>query len=141
MVRPAQPPRARGRSLPDWFKRPLPRGGATRTVRALVDELGLHTVCESAKCPNLNECWSRRTATFMVLGNHCTRRCMFCSVQKAKPDPVEADEPQRVAEAARRLGLRHVVVTSVDRDDLPDRGAGHFVRVIEELRAAGDFVV
>ena len=141
MLRAAQPPRARGRSLPDWFKRPLPQGGATRPVRALVEELGLHTVCESAKCPNLNECWSRRTATFMVLGNHCTRRCMFCSVPKAKPDPVEADEPQRVAEAARRLGLRHVVVTSVDRDDLPDRGAGHFVRVIEELRAAGDFVV
>ncbi len=135
------PPRPRARTLPDWLKRPLPRGGATQPVRALVRELGLHTVCESAKCPNLNECWSRRTATFMVLGNHCTRRCFFCSVPKAAPDPVDRDEPRRVAEAARRLGLRHVVVTSVDRDDLPDRGAGHFVEVIRSLRAAGEFVV
>ena len=139
-IRP-HPPRARRRSLPDWFRKPLPRGGATRPVRRLVDELGLHTVCESAKCPNLGECWSRRTATFMVLGNHCTRRCFFCAVPKAKPDPVDPDEPRRVAEAASRLGLRHVVVTSVDRDDLPDRGAGHFVRVIRELRAIGDFVI
>jgi lipoic acid synthetase len=104
-------------------------------------ELKLHTVCESAKCPNLNECWSRRTATFMVLGNNCTRRCFFCSVPKSKPDPVDADEPRRLAQAAVRLGLRHVVITSVDRDDLPDRGVGHFVSVIEELRGAGDFVV
>ncbi len=110
-------------------------------MRALVEELGLHTVCESAKCPNLNECWSRKTATFMVLGNNCTRRCFFCSVPKARPDPVDADEPRRVAEAARRLGLRHVVVTSVDRDDLPDKGAGHFIRVVEEIRAAGECVI
>jgi lipoic acid synthetase len=106
-----------------------------------VGELGLHTVCESAKCPNLNECWSRKTATFMVLGNNCTRRCFFCSVPKATPDPVDSDEPRRVAEAAKRLLLRHVVVTSVDRDDLPDRGAGHFAAVIRELRRAGDFIV
>jgi lipoic acid synthetase len=136
-----QPPREARRTLPDWFKRPLPRGGATRVVRGLVDELQLHTVCESAKCPNQNECWSARTATFMVLGNNCTRRCFFCSVPKAKPDPLDRDEPRRVAEAARRLGLRHVVVTSVDRDDLPDKGAGHFVSVVEELRRAGDFVI
>jgi lipoic acid synthetase len=110
-------------------------------VRALVNELGLHTVCESAKCPNLNECWSRKTATFMVLGNNCTRRCFFCTVPKATPDPVDRDEPRRVAEAARRLGLRHVVVTSVDRDDLPDKGADHFISVVRELRAAGEFVV
>ncbi|MEE8103952.1 MAG: lipoyl synthase [Planctomycetota bacterium] len=141
MVGAKQPPRPRKRSLPDWFKKPLPRGGATTRVRELVDGLGLHTVCESAKCPNLNECWSRKTATFMVLGNHCTRRCFFCSVPKAKPDPVDADEPRRVAEAARRLGLEHIVVTSVDRDDLPDKGAGHFVQVVSELRAAGSFVV
>ena len=141
MSRTAYPPRPRRRSLPDWFKKPLPRGGATLPVRRIVDELNLHTVCVSAKCPNLNECWSRKTATFMILGNHCTRRCFFCSVPKARPDPVDPDEPRRVAEAASRLGLRHVVVTSVDRDDLPDRGASHFISVVRELRAAGDFVV
>lgn len=141
MPRTDGPPRERRRSLPDWFKKPLPKGGATTAVRDLVGELGLHTVCESAKCPNLNECWSRKTATFMVLGNNCTRRCFFCSVPKSAPDPVDRDEPRRVAEAARRLGLRHVVVTSVDRDDLADKGAGHFVEVIRELRRAGDFIV
>lgn len=141
MPRTDGPPRERRRSLPDWFKKPLPKGGATTAVRDLVGELGLHTVCESAKCPNLNECWSRKTATFMVLGNNCTRRCFFCSVPKSAPDPVDGDEPRRVAEAARRLGLRHVVVTSVDRDDLADKGAGHFVEVIRELRRAGDFIV
>jgi lipoic acid synthetase len=135
------PPRAKARSLPDWFRRPLPRGGAVRAVKSLIDELRLHTVCESAKCPNRNECWSRGSATFMILGNACTRRCFFCSVPKARPDPVDPDEPRRVAEAARRLGLSHVVVTSVDRDDLFDKGAGHFVATIRALRAAGDFVV
>ncbi|MGH7163115.1 MAG: lipoyl synthase [Planctomycetota bacterium] len=135
------PPRPRGRTLPNWFKRPLPAGGATAAVRRAVDELRLHTVCESAKCPNRNECWSRRTATFMLLGNNCTRRCSFCSVPKDRPDPVDDGEPRRVAEAAARLGLRHVVVTSVDRDDLRDKGAGHFVAVIQELRRAGEFVV
>jgi lipoic acid synthetase len=141
LARQKQPPRETRRSLPDWFKRPLPRGGATRTVRTLVDDLDLHTVCESAKCPNQNECWSSRTATFMVMGNNCTRRCFFCSVPKAKPDPLDGDEPRRVAEAARRLGLRHVVITSVDRDDLPDKGAGHFVAVVRALRRAGDSVI
>lgn len=141
MVGTKHPPRARRRSLPDWFRRPLPKGGATLPVRRLVAELKLNTVCESAKCPNLSECWSRKTATFMVLGNNCTRRCFFCSVPKSRPDPVDADEPRRLAEAAVRLGLRHVVITSVDRDDLPDRGAGHFVSVIEALRDAGEFVV
>jgi len=140
--RSTHPARARRRSLPGWFKKPLPKGrGATRPVEKLVAELGLHTVCASAKCPNLAECWSRKTATFMVLGNNCTRRCFFCSVPKAKPDPVDPDEPRRVAEATHRLGLRHVVVTSVDRDDLPDKGAGHFVAVIEALRALGKGVV
>lgn len=141
MSRPSFPPRARTRSLPGWFTRPLPQGGGVTEVSGVVGELGLHTVCESAKCPNRNECWSRRTATFMVLGNHCTRRCHFCAVPKAKPDPLDPDEPRRVAEAAAKLGLAHVVVTSVDRDDLPDRGAGHFVEVVRALRAAGPFVV
>jgi len=135
------PPRLRARSLPDWFRRPLPRDGSVLAVKGLVDELRLHTVCESAKCPNRNECWTRRSATFMLLGNACTRRCFFCSVPKSRPEAVDTDEPRRIAEAARRLGLRHVVVTSVDRDDLPDRGAGHFVATIRALRAAGEFVV
>ena len=138
-MRTENPPRERRRSLPDWFKKP--KGGAIRPVRTLVDELGLHTVCESAKCPNLGECWSRSTATFMVLGNNCTRRCFFCSVPKATPDPVDADEPRRVAVAVQQLGLRHVVITSVDRDDLPDRGAGHFGAVIEAIRATGPRVL
>jgi len=141
LIRPSHLPRERARSLPDWFRRPLPATDTTRPVRDLVGELSLHTVCESAKCPNRNECWSRKAATFMLLGNRCTRRCFFCSVPKARPDPVDADEPRRVAEAAARLGLAHVVVTSVDRDDLPDKGAGHFAKTIEALRAAGEFVI
>jgi lipoic acid synthetase len=103
-------------------------------MKRLVEEHRLHTVCASAKCPNLNECWSRKTATFMVLGNNCTRRCFFCSVPKDTPDPVDPDEPRRVAHAVEALDLRHVVITSVDRDDLPDRGAGHFVSVIHAIR-------
>jgi len=139
--RTSQSPRPRKRSLPDWFKKPLPTGGAIRPMQRIVEEKKLNTVCASAKCPNLNECWSRKTATFMVLGNNCTRRCFFCSVPKAQPDPVDADEPRRVAEAVEALDLRHVVITSVDRDDLPDRGAAHFVAVIEALRATGDRVI
>jgi lipoic acid synthetase len=133
------PPREKKRSLPEWFKKP--KGARLKPVRSLVDELGLHTVCESAKCPNLGECWTRSTATFMVLGNNCTRRCFFCSVPKATPDPVEHDEPERVATAVRQLDLRHVVITSVDRDDLPDRGAGHFVAIIEAIRATGNRII
>src|SRR5205814_2705338 len=97
-------------------------------------ELGLETVCESAKCPNRMECWSQKTATFMILGNVCTRPCGFCSVPKGKTEALEADEPERVAEAAARLGLKHVVITSVTRDDLPDGGAEHFRRCILAVR-------
>ena len=132
------PPRPRKRTLPDWFKKPLPVGGAILPMKRLVEDQRLNTVCASAKCPNLNECWSRKTATFMVLGNNCTRRCYFCSVPKATPDPVDADEPRRVAHSVATLGLRHVVVTSVDRDDLPDRGTAHFIAVVEALRALDD---
>jgi lipoic acid synthetase len=140
--RASHPPRERRRSLPEWFKKPLPKGGATAPVKSVVEELGLHTVCASAKCPNLNECWSRKTATFMVMGNNCTRRCFFCSVPKARPDPLDPDEPRRVAEAVARLGLEHVVITSVDRDDLPDKGAGHFVALVRALRAvSADLVI
>ena len=122
------------RRLPPWLKRTLPAGNANFFTQTLIDDLQLVTVCESAKCPNRPECWSRRAATFMVMGNLCTRPCGFCSVPKGTPEALEADEPARVAEAARRLGLRHVVITSVTRDDLPDGGADHFVRCIRAVR-------
>ncbi len=123
------------RRLPDWLKRPLPTGNENFFTSGLVQELGLETVCESARCPNRPDCWSRRTATFMVLGNMCTRPCGFCSVPKmGTPEVVADDEPERVAEAAVRLGLKHVVITSVTRDDLPDGGAGHFARCIHAVR-------
>lgn len=121
--------------LPAWLKRSLPAGNGNFFTQTLLDDLGLETVCENAKCPNRPECWSRRMATFMVLGNVCTRPCGFCSVPKGEPLHVEADEPERVAEAAHRLGLRHVVITSVTRDDLPDGGADHFARCIAAVRA------
>ncbi len=121
--------------LPAWLKRPLPAGNGNFFTQTLLDDLGLETVCENAKCPNRPECWSRRTATFMVLGNVCTRPCGFCSVPKGEPLHVETDEPERVAEAAHRLGLRHIVITSVTRDDLPDGGADHFAHCIAAVRA------
>jgi len=121
------------RRLPPWLKRPMPTRGMLDT-RSLLNGLGLNTVCVEARCPNLTECWSRGTATFMVLGDECTRRCGFCAVSTKKPLPPEEDEPQRMAEAAARLGLRHVVITSVARDDLPDEGAEHFARCIRAVR-------
>jgi lipoic acid synthetase len=123
------------RRLPDWLKRDLPRGNENFYTHNLLRELRLETVCENARCPNRPECYSRRTATFMILGNVCTRPCGFCSVSKGTPDALEADEPERVAEAAQRLGLRHVVITSVTRDDLPDGGADHFYRCVVAVRA------
>lgn len=121
--------------LPSWLKRQLPRGNGNFFTQALLHDLRLETVCENARCPNRPECWSRRTATFMILGNVCTRPCGFCSVPKGEPLHVEDDEPERVAEAAARLGLKHVVITSVTRDDLPDGGADHFARCIAAVRA------
>ncbi|GMU82627.1 MAG: lipoyl synthase [Planctomycetota bacterium] len=118
------------RRLPPWLKRPLPPGDAMLQTRKLIDGLQLNTVCVEARCPNLTECWTRGTATFMILGDECTRRCSFCAVGTAKPLPPEEDEPQRMADAAAKLGLRHVVITSVARDDLPDEGAGHFARCV-----------
>jgi len=103
-------------------------------VRSLIQELGLATVCAGAQCPNASECFARRTATFMILGDRCTRSCRFCAVGRARPLPVRQDEPQAVAEACRRLGLRYVVITSVSRDDLPDGGAGHFAKVCQAVR-------
>jgi lipoic acid synthetase len=128
-------PRFRER-LPSWLKRPLPAGGTLATTDAIVAELGLHTVCEEAKCPNRIECWSRQTATFMILGRVCTRPCGFCAVERGKPPELEADEPERVAEAAKRMGLKHAVLTSVTRDDLPDGGADHFRRCVSAVRTA-----
>ena len=121
------------RRLPEWLKRPLPGVNMGLTSR-VIEDLKLETVCESAKCPNRTECWSQKTATFMILGGVCTRPCGFCSVPKGKTFTVEEDEPQRVAEAAERLGLKYVVITCVTRDDLPDGGAEHFYRCIHEVR-------
>lgn len=122
------------RRLPRWLKRPLPQAGMAYTS-GVISDLRLETVCESAKCPNRTECWSHQTATFMILGNVCTRPCGFCSVPKGKTETVELDEPERVAEAAERLGLAHVVITSVTRDDLPDGGADHFYHCVKAVRA------
>lgn len=121
------------RRLPPWLKRPMPSEQMLET-RRLIDGLRLNTVCVEARCPNLTECWSRGTATFMILGEHCTRRCGFCAVGTARPEPVEPDEPERLAEAAAHLGLRHVVITSVARDDLEDEGAGHFAACVVATR-------
>ncbi len=124
------------RRLPPWLRQNLGTGGGHGETASLIAELNLETVCSSAKCPNRLECWSQKTATFMILGNVCTRPCGFCSVPKGKTEALELDEPERVAEAARRLGLKHVVITSVTRDDLPDGGADHFRRTVEAVRAA-----
>lgn len=131
VVEPERPNRPR---LPSWLKKPLPRGNYNALTERVLRELRLETVCENARCPNRPECYARRTATFMILGNVCTRPCGFCSVPRGKPLQVEEDEPERVAEAAQRLGLRHVVITSVTRDDLADGGAAHFARCIEAVR-------
>jgi lipoic acid synthetase len=124
-----------GGRLPPWLRRPLPRGNGNFFTHNLLRELRLETVCENARCPNRPECYARRTATFMILGNICTRPCGFCAVPRGAPTALEADEPERVAEAAARLGLRHVVITSVTRDDLPDGGAEHFFQCVRAVRA------
>jgi len=119
--------------LPKWLKRPLPQAGMQFTSDVIAD-LKLETVCESAKCPNRTECWSQQTATFMILGNVCTRPCGFCSVPRGKTEVVQIDEPDRVAEAAERLGLKYVVITSVTRDDMADGGANHFYECVLAVR-------
>ncbi len=119
---------------PDWLIKPLPQGERLVEVGRVLSRLRLHTVCQSALCPNLGECFSRRTATFMIMGNICTRNCRFCAVEKGKPTPLDPDEPARIAAAAQELQLLHVVVTSVTRDDLPDGGADHFARTIAAIR-------
>jgi lipoyl synthase len=119
---------------PTWIKVRLPSNPVFFSTKALISDLRLHTVCESAQCPNRWECWSQGTATFMIAGERCTRACGFCAVTTAKPFALETDEPQRVAEAIRRMNLKHVVVTAVARDDLADGGASHFARTIRAIR-------
>jgi lipoic acid synthetase len=119
---------------PDWIKVRLPSNPVFFSTKALVSDLRLHTVCESAQCPNRWECWSQGTATFMIAGDRCTRACGFCAVTTAKPFALEHDEPQRVAEAVMRMKLKHVVITAVARDDVPDGGALHFAHTIEAIR-------
>ncbi|WP_031499803.1 lipoyl synthase [Bryobacter aggregatus] len=127
-IEPARPTR------PAWLKAPAPVGDNYRDLKQLVTDLKLHTVCESAACPNIGDCWNRKTATFMILGNVCTRRCGFCAVQKGAPLEVDYDEPRRVAEAVSQMGLRFAVITSVNRDDQADGGAGVFAATIRAIR-------
>lgn len=119
--------------FPNWIRQPWPSGAAFREVKDLMGDLDLHTVCQSAHCPNQAECWGRRTATFMVMGNTCTRHCTYCAVNSGKPGPLDVDEPAKIAEAVYRLGLKHTVITSVTRDDLPDGGADHIAQTIEAI--------
>jgi lipoic acid synthetase len=121
---------------PEWIRVKAPSAPAYHETRALMRGLKLNTVCEEAACPNIGECWAKKHATFMILGSVCTRACAFCNVATGKPDLLDPHEPEHVAEAVAKLGLEHVVVTSVDRDDLDDGGAGQFIRVIERIRAA-----
>jgi lipoic acid synthetase len=121
------------RRLPDWFRVPAPGSAGYLELKRLVRGLDLHTVCESAMCPNIGECWGSGTATFMILGDICTRSCGFCAVKTGRPTGLDEEEPKRVGEAVKTLGLRHAVVTSVNRDELPDGGARIFSETIEEI--------
>src|SRR5271169_5752185 len=121
---------------PPWIRVRAPGSPIFAETLSLVRQFKLTTVCEEARCPNIGECWDKRHATFMIIGDTCTRACTFCNVRTGLPGPLDEDEPQRVADAVARLGLAHVVVTSVDRDDLADGGAGHFARTIAAIRRA-----
>ena len=129
-----EPMRRAAAPKPEWLRAPAPMGENYHSLKRLARSLDLHTVCESAHCPNIGECWQHETATFMMLGNLCTRRCGFCAVPKGRPDPIDFDEPRRVAEAVAQLGLRHAVITSVNRDDDLYGGARAFAQVIAEIR-------
>ncbi len=120
--------------LPSWFRQEIPDMAKVGTIKTMLRQASLHTVCESALCPNLGKCWGRGVATFMILGDVCTRACRFCAVQTGRPTAVDPDEPRQVAMAVQQLNLRYVVVTSVARDDLPDEGAEQFVRTIQAIR-------
>ena len=121
---------------PDWIRVKAPNHPIYHETRALMRDNRLVTVCEEAACPNIGECWSQRHATMMIMGDTCTRACSFCNVRTGQPGPLDEDEPRRVADAVAKLGLRHVVITSVDRDDLRDGGAAHFAAVIRAIRTA-----
>jgi len=127
--------------FPSWLKTRFPASGDIAVTQEILHKLGLNTVCQSALCPNLGECFARKTATFMILGNICTRNCRFCAVEGGHPISVDPDEPSRVAEGVEKLGLRHAVITSVTRDDLPDGGAAHFVATIQAIRSRTPQVV
>jgi len=127
---------ARRRRLPPWFRVQAPGSRTYLDLKKVVDEHRLHTVCESARCPNIGECWGARTATFMILGDICTRRCGFCAVKTGRPEGLDTDEPYRVARAVRSLGLRHAVITSVNRDELEDGGAAIFAETVRQIHAA-----
>jgi len=120
---------------PEWLRRRAPAPAVLAKMKELMEGLQLHTVCESAHCPNQGECFARGVATFMILGDVCTRNCTFCAVEYGRPTPLDANEPEHVVEAAKKLGLRHVVITSVTRDDLPDGGAYQFAKVVEAIRS------
>ncbi|SLN54587.1 lipoyl synthase [Oceanibacterium hippocampi] len=140
-VRPRHPEKARNPDnpvlrKPAWIRVKAPGSKAFGNTRGILKDLNLTTVCEEAACPNIGECWEKKHATMMIMGETCTRACAFCNVATGRPLPLDADEPARVGEAVRRLGLAHVVITSVDRDDLADGGAAHFAAVIEAIRAA-----
>src|SRR5512145_2368620 len=121
---------------PDWIRVKAPTSPIYRETHALMRANGLVTVCEEAACPNIGECWSKNHATMMIMGETCTRACAFCNVATGKPDPLDPTEPARVADAVAKMGLAHVVITSVDRDDLADGGAAHFAAVVRAIRAA-----
>src|SRR6056297_3204327 len=120
--------------LPRWMKMKMPKGESYSKVKNLVNEHGLHTICTSGNCPNIGECWNRGTATFMILGDICTRRCKFCAVKSGRPLPPDEKEPEKLAESVRIMGVKHCVITSVDRDDLDDQGAGIWARTIREVK-------
>ena len=122
------------RRLPDYLKRPIIDTEKTRTVRKILKTKCLNTVCENARCPNKNECYTKNTATFLIMGGNCTRNCKYCNISCAKPEPLDLEEPKHVAEAVQALGLKYAVITSVTRDDLPDGGAEHFANCIYEIR-------
>jgi lipoic acid synthetase len=122
------------RKLPEWLKRPLPAGERFAHTESVLSNLELETICTNANCPNRGQCWSRGTATVLILGNVCTRNCKFCSVAKGKPEPLDPTEPARLAEMVRKMQLKYLVITSVDRDDLADGGAGHFRDCINTVR-------
>jgi lipoic acid synthetase len=122
------------RTLPPWLRRPFPTGGSFQHTRQILESLGLQTICSNANCPNRGECWSRGTATVLILGNICTRNCKFCSVAAGRPEPPDKTEPSRLAQMAKQMQLKYLVITSVDRDDLPDGGAGHFRDCIDQVR-------